>query len=142
MRVVLDTDVVVAALRSTHGASRQWLRAVLRREVELALSVPLVLQYEEVLLRAGTLAAIKGTETRVLRLLDLLCALGHPAERSYSWRPALRDPNDEMVLETAIHGHADWLLTFNLRDFAGSERFGIAVERPGPVWRQWRGDQR
>ncbi len=108
MRVVLDTDVVVAALRSTHGASRQWLRAVLRREVELALSVPLVLQYEEVLLRAGTLAAIKGTETRVLRLLDLASDARWDRRYSYSWRPALRDPNDEMVLETAIHGHADW----------------------------------
>ena len=139
MRVVLDTDVVVAGLRSSRGASRQWLGAVLRGEVEVVLSVPLVLQYEAVLLRPATLAAIGGSRERVGRFLDLLCAVGLAVETVFLWRPMLRDPDDEMVLEAAVHGRVDRLLTFNLRDFAGSERLGVQVALPGPAWRQWRG---
>lgn len=139
VRVVLDTDVVVAGLRSRGGASRAWLRSVLRREVEIVISVPLVLQYEAVLYRPEVLDAVQATPQRVDRFLDLLSAVGRPLEISYLWRPVLRDPDDEMVLEAAVNGRADLLLTFNRRDFAGSERFGIRVERPGPAWRQWKG---
>ena len=131
MRVVLDTDVVVAGLRSRRGSSRAWLRAALHREVDLVLTVPLVVQYEAVLLQPATLAAIGGTAERVERLLDLLCAVGRPVEISYLWRPVLRDPDDEMVLEAAVHGRVDRLLTFNLRDFAGGREAG-ADRAPGP----------
>lgn len=137
----MDTDVVVAGLRSSQGASRAWLRAVIRHEVELAISVPLVFQYEAVLLRPEILAAIKATPTRVGQFLDLLCAVGRPLEISFLWRPMLRDPDDEMVLEAAVHSRADRLLTFNQRDFAGAERLGVTVERPGPAWRIWKGKQ-
>ena len=133
----MDTDVVVAGLGSRKGASRAWLRAVLLREVELVLSVPLILQYEAVLMRPGTLAAIKGSTERVGRLLDELCAVARPCEISFLWRPMLRDPDDEMVLEAAVLGDADRLLTFNLRDFAGAERLGVSAQRPGLAWRAW-----
>lgn len=142
MRVVLDTDVVVAGLRSSRGASREWLRAVLRGEAEAVLSVPLVLQYEAVLLRPATLAVIGGSPHRVGRFLDVLCAVGSAVETSFLWRPLLRDPDDEMVLEAAVHGRVDLLLTFNLRDFAGSDRLGVEAARPGPAWRRWRGETR
>ena len=139
MRVVLDTDVVVAGLRSSRGASREWLRAVVRGEVAAVVSVPLVLQYEAVLLRPATLAAIGGSRQRVGRFLHTLYAVGLAVETSFLWRPMLRDADDEMVLEAAVHGRVDRLLTFNLRDFAGSERLGVEVARPGPAWQQWRG---
>lgn len=138
MRVVLDTDVVVAGLRSREGASREWLRAVLRREAEIVLSVPLVLQYEAVLLRPITLAAVRLTDAEVGRLLDGLCGVGQLVEISFLSRPMLRDLDDEMVLEAAVTGHADGLLTFNLRHFAGSERVRVTAERPGPAWRAWK----
>lgn len=139
MRIVLDTDVVVAGLRSRRGASRAWLRAVLRQEVELLLSVPLVLQYEAVLLRPDCLATMRATPRQVEQFLDVLCAVGHPVEISFLWRPTLRDPDDEMVLEAAMHGRADRLLTFNARDFAGAVGMGVTIERPGPAWRTWKG---
>ncbi len=138
MRIVLDTDVVVAGLRSRRGASRAWLRVALRREVEILLSVPLVLQYEEVLLRPEILAAIDGTPKRVGQFLDVLCAVGRPVEIFFLWRPTLRDPDDEMVLEAAMHGRADRLLTFNLRDFVAGKRLGVSIECPGPAWRMWK----
>jgi len=139
MRVVLDTDVVVAGLRSRRGASRAWLRAVLRREVEIVLSVPLALQHEAVLLRPATLTAVRLTRPEVGRFLDGLCGVGRLVEISFLSRPLLRDPDDEMVLEAAMAGCADRLLTFNLRHFRGCERVGVKAERPGPAWQAWKG---
>ena len=108
--------------------------------MELLLSVPLVLQYEEVLFRAEHLAALNVSTSQVELVLDALCRVGKPTEISYLWRPTLRDPGDEMVLELAVQGRADRLITFNERDFAGAERFGIPVLRPGPAWQAWKGD--
>jgi predicted nucleic acid-binding protein len=135
----MDTDVLVAALRSPGGASRAWLQSILRTEVELLLTVPLVLQYEAVLTRPEHLAASGATAREIGGLLDALCVLCTPIEVSFLWRPMLRDPGDELVLEAAVNGRANELLTFNARDFSGAERFGIVVERPGPAWRTWRG---
>ena len=143
MRIVLDTDVIVAGLRSSSGASRAWLRAVLNGEAEIVLSVPLVVQYEVVLMREATLQAIGGDTQRIERFLDLLCAVARQVRISFFWRPVLLDPDDEMVLEAAVEGQVDHLLTFNLRHFRGAERFGVAVARPGPAWHAWqngRGD--
>lgn len=138
MRLAVDTDVLVAAVRSRRGASRAWINAVLRGEVALLLSVPLALQYEAVLTRREHLAASGATVAQIESLLDALCAVCVPVEVSFLWRPMLRDPNDEMVLEVAVNGRADWLLTFNERDFAGAKRLGITVERPGSAWSRWR----
>jgi predicted nucleic acid-binding protein len=138
MRLVLDTDVVVAAVRSRRGASRAWVRAVLEGEAALLLSVPLVLQYEAVLTRPDQLAASGASPRQIAALLDALCAACEPVEISFLWRPTLRDADAEMVLETAVNGQADRLLTFNVRDFVGAGRLGVTVEQPGPAWRAWR----
>ena len=134
----MDTDVVVAAVRSRQGASRAWLRAALLRRCELVLSVPLLLQYEEVLCRPEQLAAVGGSVDDIGTMLDAVCRVGSPVEIDYLWRPMLREPDDEMVLELAIQSRAAALLTFNLRDFQGAERFGVEVVRPGPAWRRWK----
>jgi predicted nucleic acid-binding protein len=138
MRLALDTDVLVAALRSRQGAPRAWLRAILKREAMLLLSVPLALQYEAVLARPEHLAAAGASIGEATALLDALCAVCIPVEISFLWRPMLRDSNAEMVLEVAANGQAERLLTFNERDFAGAGRFGVRVERPGSAWRAWR----
>jgi predicted nucleic acid-binding protein len=138
MILALDTDVLVAAVRSRLGASRAWLRAILRGEATLLLSVPLALQYEAVLMRPEHLAAAGANPTQVVSLLDALCAVSRPVEIPFLWRPMLRDPDDEMVLEVAVNGRADRLLTFNERDFTGAATLGVTVERPGPAWRAWR----
>jgi putative PIN family toxin of toxin-antitoxin system len=138
MKLALDTDVLVAAVRSRRGASRAWIGAILREEATLLLSVPLALQYEAVLTRPEQLAAAGTTVEQITALLDALCAVCKPVEISFLWRPVLRDANDEMVLEAAVNGQADRLLTFNERDFAGAGQLGVTVERPGPAWRSWR----
>ncbi len=138
MIVALDADVLVAAVRSRRGASRAWLRAILEGEATIALSVALALQYEAVLMRPEQLAASGASEQQIGRLLDALCAVCRQVEISFLWRPILRDADDEMVLEAAINGGANRLLTFNERDFAGADRLGITIERPGPAWLSWR----
>jgi predicted nucleic acid-binding protein len=96
------------------------------------------LQYEAVLTRPEHHEKIGASVEEVGTILDTLCMLCDPVGISYLWRPVLRDPDDEMVLEAAINGAADRLLTFNERDFKGAGRFNIRVERPGPAWRSWR----
>ena len=138
MKIVLDTDVLIVAVRSRQGASRVWVRAALRREATLLLSVPLALEYEAVLTRPEHLAASGASVEQMHVLVDALCAVCAPVEIPFLWRPILRDPDDEMVLEVAVSGGADFLLTFNDRDFAGADRLGVAVRRPGAAWRIWR----
>jgi putative PIN family toxin of toxin-antitoxin system len=139
MRVVLDTDVIVAGVISSGGASRAWLLAALRGDVEALVSVPLVLEYEAVLKRPDSLKRARATTQDIDYMLDALLRAAVLVDVAFLWRPSLRDPGDEMVLETAVNGRADWLITFNARDFAGAARFGIKVGQPGVVWRQFMG---
>ena len=131
VRFVLDTAVIVAATRSDTGASRQLVLAALDKRFELLLSVPLALEYEAVLKRPEQIAASHGTVQEIDKLLAALIANARPVNRSFFWRPLLRDPNDDMVLETALSGYADLLVTYNLRDFEPTASdLGISVVTP------------
>lgn len=137
LRLVLDTDVVVAALRSNRGASRQLLIGALDRDVELLLSVPLMVEYEAVLSRREHLAVIGLSSGQLGEILDALSVVAIPVRLSFLWRPRLKDPADEMVLETAVNGAADWLVTFNIRHLAEAAlEFGIRVVKPGEAWKE------
>jgi putative PIN family toxin of toxin-antitoxin system len=137
MKVALDTDVIVAALRSRTGASTALLRAVRRGQLEAVASVPMMLEYEAVLMRVAQRQAIGMTVQQVELFLDGLAALLHPVTPHFLWRPTLRDPNDEMVLDAAVDGWADVIVTFNIRDFLpGAAQFGIEVLTPAEVLRR------
>lgn len=139
---VLDTDVLVAAFRSETGASRRILLAALDRRFELLLSVPLMLEYEAVLCRPEHLReAGTGTED-IGDVLDVLSLVGKRVTFAFRWRPALPDANDDMVLETAINGRADAIITFNERHFRPvAGRFGCQVMRPGEALRMLGNDR-
>jgi putative PIN family toxin of toxin-antitoxin system len=131
MRLVLDTDVVVAAMRSRSGASWQLVDRALAAEFTLLLSVPLVLQYEAVLKREEHRAVHKLADTQVDQVLGALVRVSEPVLIRFLWRPVLSDPSDDMVLETAVNGQADLLVTFNLDDFARATRmFAHRTLRP------------
>ena len=137
LRVVLDTDVMVAGLGSATGASRRLLLAVLDGEVPMLLSTPLLVEYEAVLTRPAVLAMARVSAGEVAAVLDELTGLCVPVALDYRWRPQARDPDDDLVLETAINGAADVVASFNVTDMqAGGRRFGIAVDRPGAVLRR------
>lgn len=132
MKLVLDTDVVVAALRSPNGASAELLKLARHRDIGIAVSVPLVLEYEAVTTRADHLAASGLSSTEVQAVLDVLVSVAEWTRIDYRWRPQTRDPADEMVLEAAINAKADAIVTFNRRDFGSApDKFGIGCWLPG-----------
>jgi putative PIN family toxin of toxin-antitoxin system len=127
----LDTDVVVAAMRSPTGASAAILRFVREGGAELLLSVPLALEYEAICSRAEHRLAAGLSERQIATFVNTIIALAAPVTIHFLWRPQLRDPNDEMVLETAVNGQADAIVTFNIRDFGEAPgRFGIDLLLP------------
>ncbi len=140
MRLVLDTDVVVAAMRSDQGASRQLLLAALARRIVVLASVPLMLEYEAVLTRPEHLDKIGVTAEEINVVLDALAAVVERVALRFHWRPQLKDPSDEMVLETAVNGAANRLATFNVHHLGEvALAFGIRAVPPGTIWREIRG---
>jgi putative PIN family toxin of toxin-antitoxin system len=134
MRMVLDTNVVVAALRSPRGASAALIRQVRAEKVQILMSVPLALEYEAICKRAEHIlaAGISAQDANVF--VTALVAMAEPVSLFYLWRPQLRDPDDEMVLEAAVNGQADVIVTFNRKDYAGvSEQFNVQVLTPQEV---------
>jgi putative PIN family toxin of toxin-antitoxin system len=131
VRLVLDTDAVVAAMRSPTGASAAIVRAVRQRWATLLLSVPLALEYEAVCRRSEHRMEAGLSERQVEIFLDAIIAMAEPVPTHFLWRPQLRDPNDEMVLEAAVNGRAEALVTFNVRDYGtAASQFGVEVLLP------------
>lgn len=139
MRLIVDTDVIVAALRSPAGASAALLVLLLRRQAVTLLSVALVLEYETTCLLAEHRLAAGASKQDVLNLIDSLIEIAEHVEVHYQWRPQLNDAGDEMVLEAAVNGRADAIVTFNRKDYGtGPARFGIDLLSPADALRRIR----
>src|ERR1022692_3734749 len=127
----MDTDAVVAAMRSPGGASAAIIRAVRQGRAALLLSVPLAMEYEAVCRRSKHRVEAGFSVCEGETFCDAIIAAAEPVTTHFLWRPQLRDPNDEMVLEAAVNGRADALVTFNLRDYgAVPARFGVDLLLP------------
>lgn len=131
LEAVLDTNVLVAALRSRRGASFELLRLVGDARWRLHLSTALLLEYEEVSRREARHFWLHPD--RVEDVLDFLAASGQEHAVRLRWRPFLRDLNDDFILELAVQAHARYFVTHNLRDFAGVERFGVEAIAPAQM---------
>jgi putative PIN family toxin of toxin-antitoxin system len=139
MKCVLDTNVIVAAMRSPRGASAALLIAARRFELALVANVALALEYEAVCRLAEHRLASGLNETEVGLFLDAVLAMCEPVETHFIWRPQLRDPADELVLEAAVNGSANAIVTFNARDFgAAPVAFGVEVLSPRETLRRIR----
>ncbi len=128
-RLPLDT-----ALRSPFGASYRMLRLPGQGYFDIHISVPLILEYESVAVRH--LGELPITEDDVEVILDYICLVGIAHEIYYTWRPFLPDPYDDMVLEVAIAGGCDAIVTFNKQDFRRCERFGLRLLTPAELLRE------
>ena len=134
MRVVFDTSVLVAAARSNRGASYALLARLPDAGFQTVISVALFAEYQAVLLRAENL--LHRTAPQAESFLDFLISTSHLQEVFFRWRPALPDADDDLILELAVAARCRYIVTHNLRDFRGTERWGIAAVSPGDFLKQ------
>lgn len=129
LQIVMDTNVLDSALRSRKGASFALLSRIARTDLfELNVSVPLILEYDDIGKRHISVTGLTALD--IGGIVDFICANARKREIFYLWRPLLSDPKDDMVLELAVEAGCDAIVTFNVRDFAEAERFGIRVMTP------------
>jgi predicted nucleic acid-binding protein len=133
VKVVFDTSVLVAAARSRHGASHALLSRLPDARFEPVVSVPLFVEYRAVLLRPENL--LRRTPAQAEGFLDNLLAASHLQEIFFLWRPALPDADDDLLLQLAVAAGCGYIITHNLRDFRGAEKWGIAAVSPGDFLR-------
>lgn len=131
-QVVIDTNVVVAGLRSKRGSAYRLLQAVGTGVFGIHVSVPLVLEYEAILYREES----GVPRERADAVIDFHCSVAGHHAIFFLWRPLLPDPKDDMVLELAVSARCDSIITYNVRDFAGVERFGVRAIEPAPFLRR------
>jgi putative PIN family toxin of toxin-antitoxin system len=127
-RIVIDTNVLVAGLRSQRGASFKLLTLIAEDLFELCISVGLFFEYEATVKRSGMIPGLSAAQLD--DILDYLASVAVRANIYFLWRPCLPDPRDDVVLETAVDGECDAIVTYNTRDFTGAKRFGLQVLRP------------
>jgi putative PIN family toxin of toxin-antitoxin system len=131
MKIVMDTTTLVAAKRSPLGASAEIVSRVLTGKLAAVCSVPLFLEYEAVVTRTEHVLASGGDEGEIINVLDALAKTVQPILIRFLWRPVLRDANDDMVLEAAINGQANVIVTFNVKDFLPqASGMGLMVKTP------------
>jgi putative PIN family toxin of toxin-antitoxin system len=126
--VVLDTSVIVAALRSRQGASFQVISRLEQEKFEIALSVPLLFEYEDALTRDEHAALYQKQD--IEDFLNYVCQVAHRQSIYFLWRPCLADAKDDMVLELAVAAGCEAIITHNQRDFAASQSFGVQLHTP------------
>ena len=125
---MLDTCILFSALRSSSGASYRIIRFLPERKFQPVVSTPVFFEYEEVLLRPGQFPHLNAEE--INDFLDYFASVCEPVRINFLWRPTLPDPDDDLVLELAVSAQADAIVTYNLKDFAGTERFGVRMLSP------------
>ena len=136
-RLTIDTNILVAAVRNKNGPSFALMQLVRRAQAVMCCSPALFLEYEDVLKRPDQLAASGLESPDVDAILNDLAGRVSPVTTHYQWRPQLRDPADEMVLEAAVNAQAEAIVTYNARDFKPAGRFGILVLNPEQAFRQF-----
>jgi putative PIN family toxin of toxin-antitoxin system len=127
-RVVLATNVLVSALRSWNGASFKIIRLIGKSLFQMSISVPLVLEYESAAKRVSRLVGL--TYSDIDDIVDYICKVAAHRDIYYLWRPFLKDPKDDMVLEVAVESESEFIVTHNVRDFIGIEQFGLQATTP------------
>lgn len=127
-KIVIDTNVIVSALKSRNGFSFNLLSIIDDARFKIYISVPLILEYEDAVKRNKS--KIKLTQEYVDVILDYICLIGEKRKIFYLWRPFLQDQKDDMVLELAVESESDYIISFNKRDFIGIEKFNLQVLTP------------
>ena len=128
MKVVIDTNVLFTSLKSSSGASYKLVSLLPSNKLSIAISVPLIIEYEDVLRRGKLPASI--SEKDIIDFIDFFCYVGDHQEIFFLWRPFLSDSSDDLVLEIAVAGGCDAIITYNKRHFKNVDKFGLRVLDP------------
>jgi len=131
--IVIDTCVLISALRSRNGASFKLLSLIDSNKFTFFLSVPLLLEYESVAKRMSRNLGL--THTDIEDIIDYLCAVGEHRKVHYLWRPNLKDPSDDFVLELAVESECNYIVTHNIKDFKDLNKFNLKAIRPQQLLR-------
>ncbi|MCC5935193.1 MAG: putative toxin-antitoxin system toxin component, PIN family [Balneolales bacterium] len=123
IQIILDTNILYAALRSRNGASFRLVSLLPSNKFTINVSVPLILEYEDVLNRS--VPELSFTRKEIEAFLDNICAMANRHEVFYLWRPLLPDPGDDLILELAVKANCTYIVTYNKQDFTGLDTFGI-----------------
>ena len=126
MNAVIDTNVILSGLKSKKGYSYRLLQLLPEKQFTPCISVPLILEYEAILKKH----AKHLTDKYVDDFLNYICAISNSVKIHYLWRPILKDPFDDHILELAVNAQAESIITFNTDDFKECIEFGITVEKP------------
>ncbi len=127
-KIVIDTNVFISALISKLGVSYKLVRMIGKGEFDIFISVPLIFEYEDVAKRNNL---VDLNNEAVDDIINYICLIGIEAEIFYLWRPFLTDPKDDFVLELAFNSNADYIITYNKKDFRKVDQFGIKLLFPG-----------
>ena len=128
MKIIIDTNVFISALKSSRGASFRLLQLLGENKFTVCISVPLIFEYDDVAKRDGMLQI---TTEQIDDIIDYICLVGERVEIFYLWRPILSDPKDDFVMELAVNASADYIITFNEKDFVKGEKvFKIKIMTP------------
>ena len=127
-RIVIDTNVILSALQSSKGKSFELISKIGNGVFDFAISVPLILEYEAIL--KNHLDRSVFSDSDIEDFVDYLCAVGIKTKIFYLWRPYLKDPFDDHVLEVTIHSNAQAIVTFNKKDFREAEKLSIKILTP------------
>jgi putative PIN family toxin of toxin-antitoxin system len=125
-KIVIDTNVFISALKSKKGASYKLLFETSRKKYEQCISPALIFEYESVAKREN----LKINFEHIDDIIDMICLLSKKCEIYYLWRPFLKDPKDDLILELAIESNSNFIITYNIKDFEGVSQFGINVINP------------
>ena len=128
MNVVIDTDVLISSLKSKQGASYKLLMALPKDIFVPNVSVPLFLEYESVAKRQGMVSKLNSQD--IDSILEYFLSKSRIRKIFFLWRPYLKDPKDDLVLEVAVESQSEYIITFNTKDFKGCDKFGITAVTP------------
>ncbi len=128
MKIILDTNILFAGLYSNSGASFKVLEYLKNGDLQLSLSTPLLFEYEDVLKRNQVLLGLENS--MIETILDNICAFAQHQKVYFLWRPYLPDAKDDLVLELAVASNVSTIVTHNIKDFVGVEKFGVEAITP------------
>ena len=127
-KIIIDTNIIVSALKSRNGFSFDLLSIIDDRRFKVYISVPLIFEYEDAVKRNKS--KIKLNKSDIDAIIDYICLIAEKRKIFYLWRPYLKDPKDDMILELAVESEADYIISFNKKDFVEVEKFNIKVVTP------------